>query len=237
MDKQQFNVTVEDGIKELVIRYGDAEKIIGQHTCSIVGVIDAPLEYLKVRYGFIPAHASNLQIDRENLCMCLTVGEQSDIKSEIIGCLTLTEEFKSFSINSAVDWTPNKLGDFIKMNRSCFESKEVANSIVSKLKDVKFKVDKVVENNNGTRGNIRHLKEQTVKECNIPETIELVLPIFKGTSKVHFTVEIWISPDDLSISLISPQAADIIREVRDNEIDKVKAAIAELCPDLAIIEK
>jgi hypothetical protein len=232
--QEQINITTDQ--KELVIREGQAEKLIDLKAVNISGIINSPLEYLKVRKDVINLLASNIQIDREGLKITLSIDESTELESKISGELEYTQEFKGFGINTGKGWVPRELAEHIKMNRICFASKDIANELVSKLFDVRIRIDKVVENQAGQKGNIRQLKDQALKECSIPESLTLELPIFKGSKKAEFECEIWINPDDLSVKLISPDAQDFIRSVRDEEIDAVISEIREICPTLAIIE-
>ncbi len=236
MENQRINVTVENGVKELVFREGVAPAVIEPRMLGIRGIITVPLTFLEKRHETIDFNTSHIIVDREKYEIKLILNEDTELKSIVCGCLDFTEEFNSFGINTGKVWTPKNLGAFIKMNRVCFESKDVANKLVSSLMSVTIKVDKVVESHNGTRAETRQLKEQTLKECNIPESLVLAIPIFKGSDKVVFSCEIYIDPDDLSIQLISPEAADFIKEVRDSEIDKVLMSIKDECPDIAILE-
>jgi hypothetical protein len=230
------NIEIKTDQKELIIREGKAPEVIALKALNLSGIINAPLEFLKVRKGVFDNLRANIQVDREGLKIILSYNEDTELESNVTGSLQLTDEFKSFAINSGKGWIPRDLAEHIKMNRVCFASKDVANKLASILMDVKIRIDKVVENNSGQRANLRQLKEQTLKECNIPEDLTLEMPIFKGSKRVSFKCEIWISPEDLSVKLISPDAADIIRTVRDEEIDTVIDAVRGICPELAIIE-
>jgi hypothetical protein len=232
--ENKINVQIDGN--EIIYRTGQAAKIIEPKAIQISGVINTPLEFLKVRKDKVDLLCSNLQVDREGLQLVLVTNENTELANTITGQLSLTKEFNSFGINTGKGWVARELAEHIKMNRSCFESKDVANKMVSVLMDVKIRVDKAVENQSGNRGNIRQLKEQVLTECSIPESITLDLPIFKGTKKTTFLCETWINPDDLTVKLISPDAADFIRSVRDEEMDNVISQIREICPELAIIE-
>jgi hypothetical protein len=232
--KEQINITTDQ--KELVIREGQAEKLIALKAVNISGIINAPLEYVKVRKEVFNNLRANIQVNREGFSIILSINENTELENTITGSLQLTEEFKSFSVNSGIGWVPRQLAEHIKMNRICFESKDVANKLVAILMDVKIRIDKAIENQSGQKGNIRQLKEQTLTECNIPEFLTMQMSIFKGSKKVSFLCEIWINPEDLSVKLISPDAQDIIRQVRDEEIDQVISEIRTLCPQLVIIE-
>jgi len=233
--EEKINVNVNGDT--LIIRKGDAERVIEKKAFEINGDIKAPLSFLEKRHGDINFLAANMQIARENLSIELILFENTELESKVIGKLDKTEEFIGFGINSGKQWVARRLAEFIKMNRACFASKDKANELAATLSDIKIKIDKVVENHSGPRGQLRNLKEQTLKECNIPESIELTMPIFKGAQNSIFVCEVWIHPDEYTVTLVSPDAADIIREVRDKEIDYVKNEVAKLCEALVIIEK
>lgn len=233
--EQKINVEVKGD--NLTIRTGEAEEPVNKKQFVISGSISAPYDFIEKRKEEIDYCTSNLQINREGLKIELILFENSELESTVSGKLEKTEEFVGFGINNGKQWVARALAEFIKMNRSCFSAKVKANELVAILSDIKIKIDKVVENQSGTRGNLRQLKQQTLKECNIPETIELSMPIFKGATNSVFVCEVWIHPDDLTVALVSPDAADIIKEVRDKEIDRVKEGIANICPALVIIEK
>lgn len=72
---------------------------------------------------------------------------------------------------------------------------------------------------------------------NLPEAFTLILPIFKGTAKQTIAVEVYVNPSDFSCTLVSPEANDLVEEMRDREIDAVLERIKERCPDIVIIEQ
>jgi hypothetical protein len=238
MEDQKINITVENGVKELIIREGSAIELPKIEAINISGNIDSPLRFLEKRIN-TDLRTSMITVNREGLIIVLYTDEhnQTGLGEEIIGKLIKTEAFEAFKINSGKTWLSRELGQFIKMNRTCFESKEIANDLAAKLNDFKAKLDKELEHNDNNRGNVRILKDQKIKECNIPEKFSLQIPIFKGAPKVLFEVEVYINADDLSITLVSPDANDIIAQVRDESIDNVLNQIKNICPSLVIIEQ
>ena len=60
--------------------------------------------------------------------------------------------------------------------------------------------------------------------------------IFKGQNKQTFAVETYFNPDDLTCTLVSPDANDHEKEVRDSIIDSVLESIREVAGDIAILE-
>ena len=96
-------------------------------------------------------------------------------------------------------------------------------------------MNKQIEASNNDRGNRRELVDQVV-EHNIPESFKLSLPIFNGTEPQEVEVEINVDADDLSCTLISPHAKDLIEQMRNEKIDEVIKRVNEACPDIVIIE-
>lgn len=86
------------------------------------------------------------------------------------------------------------------------------------------------------RGNQKIMRAQTV-ESNLPKSFNVNMPIFKGTEKRTFEVEVEINPNDLSCTLVSPDAHDIVVQERDNQMDAVLVRIAEAAPNIVIIEQ
>ena len=144
---------------------------------------------------------------------------------------------KNGTLIPAMNGQNKSLSEFVKMNRSSFEDKQVAMKLSKELQELKVKVDKEVENSNDNRANMRAMVAQKVIEMNIPESFNLFIPVFKGQSKVKMEVEIYVNPGTFEVSLVSPDANDIVSEVKDTVIDVQKQSIKELAPDIVIIEQ
>lgn len=86
------------------------------------------------------------------------------------------------------------------------------------------------------RGNQKILRAQTV-ESNLPKSFNVNMPIFKGTEKRTFEVEVEINPNDLSCTLVSQEAHDIVVQERDNQMDAVLGRIGDAAPNIVIIEQ
>ena len=75
-----------------------------------------------------------------------------------------------------------------------------------------------------------------VVQHNIPESFKLTLPIFNGTDPQEIEVEINVDADDLSCTLISPHAKDLIEQMRNEKIDDVIKRVKAACPCIVVIE-
>jgi hypothetical protein len=105
------------------------------------------------------------------------------------------------------------------MNRKLFDSKVIAMNLVSELRNFKAKVNKTIEEKSDDRANYANLREQVVNS-NIPESFNLTVPLFVGFKPVIFAVEVIIDPDDFNCALISPDAADEMRKLKEVTMDE-----------------
>lgn len=230
--------SLPSGVGEIVIREGEALKIHEPVKVAIAGTIDAPARWLetRMRLGLVNQGANHVLVDREKLSITLQCNENNHYGSNISGKLIVSPEFKKFGINSGEYLTNFEMAELFKMNRSCFENKQVAMKLVTELQNFKAKVDKDIEKMDNNRGDRRLLINQAV-QSNLPEHFNLCIPIFKGTPKQTINVEVYISPDDLSCTLISAEVNDILDGLRDQSMNEVLDRINSVCPDIVVIEK
>lgn len=228
-------VANSEGVREIIIREGQALPAKEPIPVRIDGTIDAPARWAENRKSVIPQLNSFMCINRQEMRITLVENETSSYFNRIIGKMTLSDKFKEFGINSGKYITNFEMADLFKMNRSFFETKTICMDLVSKLKNLKASVNKQIEASNNDRGNRRKLVDQ-VMEHNIPESFKLSLPIFNGTEPQEVEVEINVDADDLSCTLISPHAKDLIERMRNEKINEVIERVKKACPDIVIIE-
>ena len=250
-ENQQINLHVEKGANEVIIRHGEAEPVADfRKGITISGTLGVPREHLEKPSNWLTAkgflvtsavemdtvlHFSHLQVNRDKGTLTFTEDAGNEWENKYIGTLQLDPRFEKFGINSGKSYTTIDLSHFIKMNRSHFETKDIAMLLVSQLRDFKAKVDKEVENHADERGNRRILQAQAV-ESNIPESFNITVPVFKGFPAQTLEVEIAIDPQDLSCRLVSPEVNDYIEATKDQIINAELAVIQKLHPTLRIFE-
>lgn len=130
---------------------------------------------------------------------------------------------------------------YIKDNADSIENmgytKPIPSDQIEKLKETLADASiKKLELSDDKRGNQKILRAQTV-ESNLPKSFNVNMPIFKGTEKRTFEVEVEINPNDLSCTLVSPDAHDIVVQERDNQMDAVLGRIGDAAPNIVIIEQ
>ena len=232
--KQCANNT-QGGVREIIIREGHALPAKEPERVNIGGTIEAPARWAENRKSIIPQLGSHMTVDRQNMRIELVEDERSPYSNILVGTMTLSDKFKEFGINSGKYITNFEMANLFKMNRSFFETKAICMELVSKLKNLKASINKQIEASNNDRGNRRELVDQVVQH-NIPESFKLTLPIFNGTDPQEIEVEINVDADDLSCTLISPHAKDLIEQMRNEKIDDVIKRVKAACPDIVVIE-
>lgn len=226
----------ESDTKEIVIRTGDAYCSKEPVKVEIEGTILSVPKYLTNRVSRIDQQSCHIIVNRERMEVSLFCDEENPYGAKVVGRLSLSPEFLKFGINSKNELSHSEMAELFKMNRSHFESKATAMSLVSILQNFKAKVERDIEQSENNRGDRRALVSQAV-EHNLPEAFKLNIPIFRGMPKESVTVEVYVSPSDFSCMLVSPEANDIIELTKNNVIDGVIEDVRTLCPDIVIIEQ
>ena len=115
-----------------------------------------------------------------------------------------------------------ELSKKLKMMRSIFVSRGEHATVVNALKQIKAKLNQIVESQDDSRGNTSASFEQTL-ESNVPEKFALKLPLLEGEEVVEFEVNVFIEGNtsgSLKCYLESMDAADLIEEAVDKRIDE-----------------
>jgi hypothetical protein len=235
---KEIKITVEEGVKELIIRNGEASKIHVPNGIEIGKLtIDAVREYLSKK-GVDPNEIQNSYIwySNEERFIQLEYAYRIENRDSIHGQLTLHPDLEKFEINKAKQYSTHQLAQFIRMNKHFFESKDVALKLINELMNFKAKVDKEIEASDDKKANVKMMLVQKVTS-NIPTEFTLNLPIFIGTKPVPVAVEIDIDAMDLSCNLISPALKELIDTESTAIIDTELQAVRLLYPELRIFQK
>lgn len=228
-------MNIEDG-KDIVIRFGDALPLKEPKYVSIHGTIDAPARWVEKRKDDIVSADAHVLVDRDRMTITLNTDENSAYMDQIVGTLTLSTEMQEFGINTGEYMSCFDMADRIKQLRTYFETQQEAMKLVTELRSFKAKIDKELELSDDKQGNQTIMRAQKV-ESNLPKSFNVNMPIFKGTEKRTFEVDVEINPNDLSCTLVSPDAHDIVVQERDNQMDAVLGRIGDAAPNIVIIEQ
>lgn len=229
-------VKVENGVQTLEIRKGEALPLREPSKVDIYGVIDAPLKWLEKRVEEIDQKKSHIIVDRDKMRIVLVIDENNTYGTNVSGTLEYHPDFLALGINQGDYVMPVQMAETIKMNRSLFENRQIAMELVSQLRSFRARIDKDVEAEfNPNKGDKRVFIAQKV-DSNLPPSFNVCVPVFKGQKKQTFAVETYFNPDDLTCTLVSPDANDHEKDVRDSIIDSVLNSIRDVASDIAILE-
>ena len=229
---------IEPGVKEIEITHRKGLDAEAPLLIDITGNIDSVFNWLNKRTEINDKRDSHIIVNRDEMSILLVFNETDPhYQGMVKGQLTYHPDFEKWKINEGKGWNHDELAEFIKMNRSCFKSKNDAMKLSGELKNLKIKVDKEVEASNDNRGNVKVLAAQTVIDSSIPKSFLLNVPVFKGQDKQEFEVEVYVNPNNFQVTLVSPDANDIKDAVRDNIINEEIEKIEQIAPNIPIIKQ
>jgi len=156
-DKLQIEQLVSEGVKEIIIRNGDALPQVEERVkLTETGSIKAPANYVEV-IGFDNTKAV-VVFSREKMEINFKEHPRHTFGADITGKLLLNPELVAFKIDTKDGiYTPKDLSDFLKRNAHHFISKSDNGTLVSGLRNFNAKVNSIIEQSGDQRGNIRNL--------------------------------------------------------------------------------
>ena len=243
-NQEKVVVNAAQGVSEIIIRHGDAPKVLEEKApleVKIHGTLNAVAEYLKKRfnYGQFAQQDCVITVNRENVSIAFDFNVRDAYNhGTVTGHLQLTPDFKCLHINDGHMWTPTELAMLLKMHRYWFKDRADCMRIVSLLMNYTATVNQKIEQSIKENGSGKDNFEQVVNS-NLPDSITLNVPIFKGYSPEALEVEFFAKVDgrDVSFTLLSAGANESLELIRNTAIDAELNKIREIAPDIAIIEE
>lgn len=259
MEAEKLNINFAQGeaVKEIIIRetnhVNEPLPILEPKKVAIIGTIAAPFAFLEKRWnagvcesdcdGNRPAsqidhERTHIIVDRDHLKMMLICNETDERNGmTITGQIELSRQFKAFGVNMDVKFEPEQLANFFRINRSYFKERQENMTLVSQLKAFRAKIETEVEREKKDNGSVTDVYKKVVKS-NIPPSFKVCIPIYKGAKPEEIEIEViaTVNGRDVSLELISPDAASIVEDVRDRLIDEQLDKIREFAPEIPIIE-
>ena len=255
MEPEKLNINLAQGenVKELIIRetnhVNEPLPILEPKKVCIVGTITAPFAFLQKRWNALKDyheddapqidHArTHIIVDRDNLLMKLVCNETDERNTmTVTGKIELSRQFKAFGVNMDVQFVPEDLANFFRINRSYFKERSENMTLVSQLKSFRAKIETEVEREKKDNGSVTDVYKKVVNS-NLPASFKVCIPIYKGAAPEEIEIEViaTVNGREVALELISPDAASIVEEVRDKLINDELNKITELAPEIPIIE-
>ena len=207
---------------------------------QVDGVITCIYAFLEKRWGTeqIEKEHTHILVNREKLVVTLVTNENDERTTQtIIGSIQLSRQFSGFHINDGKLWKPVQLGDFFRINRSFFETKEKNMELVNLLKSFSAKVQTTIKKEYSDNGSVTDNYEKAV-DSNLPPSFTINIPIFKGAEPEKLSIETiaHVEGNTALLTLISADAECIIEESRDKIINAELDKIRKFCPEIPIME-
>ena len=243
-ENEKVVINAAEGTNEIVIRHGDAAKQLDPKAplaVNINGTLYAVAEYLAKRINAEQFKQKDciIFVNRENVSIKLVFNERDAYNcGMVIGNLQIAPDFKILHINDGEIWAPTELAMLLKMHRYWFKDRAECMRIVSLLMNYTATVNQKIEQSIKENGSGKDNFEQVVNS-NLPESITLNVPIFKGYQPEALEIEFFAKVDgrDVSFTLLSAGANESLETIRNTAIDAELAKIKEIAPEIAIIEE
>lgn len=225
METKQINITTTE--KELIIREGEALPLQEPEQINFSGVLFSPADFMENRKHLLNNDNCHVIIDEKAGSLLFIIDEKNHYRDSISGALRKSSVIALFGINEAKFYSDKELAKFFRKAEYYFVDSDVHKKIVAELMKFKARIDKVIENNQDNRGNIKLQFEQTV-ESNIPESFVMKAPLFDGYEPIEFTVLIGAEADTTGVKffLESPELFKIEEEEKrkliQKEVDRFK---------------
>lgn len=197
---KELNLTLNEATKELILRTGEAEKIVYPKGISITGILAAPHQFYE---GKKPeAKDCHIQIQKDlGVISLFILDTDPHSSSTITGRLTKDTYFNQWGINTEKRWTVSAFLKHIKMMRSFFSEKTECDAMVNSLQKWNARVEVVMKQHNDNSGNSLSMLERTVSDIELKTKFSLTIPIFQGYPKQKFTVEVGLDPKSNAVDL------------------------------------
>jgi hypothetical protein len=196
---------------------------------NITGDINAPGDFYEQRLNI---NKSCFDAARTLVTVCRQTGAIDFFSdpgnyygSHVGGRLTENTILEEFRIGSSEPWRVADLAKFLRRRRFYFMDTQAGNALIAELSALKVSTTGQIEQVNDNRGNKRNLVEQAVK-TDLPTTVWLRAPIYRGQAPVSFEVEIYIELQGAQVlcQLESPSLEqlrfDQISAILDGQIER-----------------
>jgi len=223
-NQEKINVIAKDG--ELIIRRGQAAKVIEPKQFTAKTTIDGPYKYFD---GI--SHNKVVQSEFKSLVLVDTVNgtvkfmadPETPLGAVVTGVLQENPQLASFKVNSEKKWTGEELAEHLFKNANLLNvATSEVRDFAAKFRKIKATVSKVIENEKNDVGKLVDNFVQTIEMDDLPK-LPFLTHVYLGGEKFEFTVEVGIEAANRGVAfyLFSAELAALL------ESEKEKALSAE----------
>lgn len=195
----QVNLSQGEGGNVLAILQGQAPDPINKNSVSITGNIGAVGDFIRPRESIINKDAAHIIFTEDKGTILLVLNEDIDAKTTVTASLEEYPDLKKFGINAGTRFTQREVEALIKMSRIFFPTSDEHAELLKQFKEFSAQVNSSIANTADSRAN-KNVNFQKQVTSGLAEEFRLSIPIFKGTEKTTFRVEICYDVTDASVS-------------------------------------
>jgi hypothetical protein len=228
---QDLHIKLEDGYGDLIVREGQAAKLIEPKAYGYTGNLGTVATWLTTKADDVDTLRAVVIVnyDKAEIELDLNTGQENQrLESSVKGYMAPYPYLEDFRINTGRTWELKDLANVCKFNRRYFPNKEQNVLLVTALAQFKGTVTREIEKMSDDRGNHRRSDHKEVS-TKLPEIFTLNMPLFKNEAPVDFDVEVLIEEKEgvvravlQSVSLLEKREA-FVRERIDAEVAKFSA--------------
>lgn len=200
MEKLNLTVTNTEG-NELVLRMGEAEKIVYPKGIKITGILAAPFQFLSGKELDAKQCHITIKKDTGEITLNILDTDNRGSGSTISGQLKKDSYFTQWEINSEKRWSVSQFVKHIKMFKAFFTNGAECDDMVKSLQTWNAKIETVIKAHNDNSGNSLSMLEKKVSDVELKTKFSLTIPIFQGYPKQTFMVEIGLDPKQNEVQL------------------------------------
>jgi hypothetical protein len=225
---------IKEGVKELIVREGQAEIIREPLKVELSGTIKAPGDFFANRKEDLKENECHVVYSKTDGKIVLTTDEGNYYGSRVTGSLRKNPDLVAFGINSGKMWSIKDLMQKLKMSRAFFPDKDECLNIVTNLSKSKIKVDTILEQETSNSGSSKNNIEVSVKsEFNLFFGLEL--PVFVGFDKKKFKTEICLNVRDKAVEFWLESVE--LEEILQSEMESIMNAEIKKFGNVICIEQ
>ncbi len=194
MEKENINLTINGEVKnpiEIVLREGEAIKHQYAKKYSATGVITAPKDFIKLIEDKTKSIVEYYYKDQK---IKLFADPTDNEGAEITGQISINPDLVAFGINKDRFFTSADLIKHVRKYAHCFSTPQEAKELIQTLQNFEVKFEQTHKKEDDRKGNTEDSVKNAIKfhKGEVKDKIQLLLPLFVGSPKVAFEVEVEI---------------------------------------------
>lgn len=235
--ENKINLTINGEVKEpiqIVVREGEAASIIEPVQVDISGTIESARLYANKIEDKKKAVVT-FSLDKKTIELN---SDPTNIYRHIVkGELKTNPDLIAFGINKGNKFNSDQLQNFIKTHAHCIKDINEAKNLIKSLQNFMVKFEQEVTKTDDRKGTTEDSVKNSIKyhKGELQNILALSMPLYVGTDKVDFTVEIEIDRDGTT-PVFSFYSLDLEVQLKETSEHLINTELEDLRKDFTCIQ-